>query len=416
MHTELCVCAHVPRLDLRTRLALVIHNSEQHKPTATGPLAAEVLVNSEVLLHGVRDAPLDLQRLHDEGRRVLLLFPSEGARELSTSLRDEDPRPITLVVPDGNWRQASRIPKRVLGLASAQHVTLPPGPPSQWGVRRETRAAGLATFEAIARAFGILESASVQQELEALFVRMVDATFAARGHPTAGSMVDDAGGEGAQQELSVLYRDEHLIAVNKPSGVLVHRGWARDGVPALQQLRDQIGQFVYPVHRLDRATSGALLFALSSEAARDTQALFKREQVEKRYLAVCRGNDPTLRSVDHPLAQKDGGEKRPAFTELRLLGTFERYGLFEARPRTGRTHQIRRHLKKAAHPIIGDVRYGKGEHNRLFRGRFGFHRLALHCHRLAFDHPRTAERVEIEAPLSDDLVALLAQLGLADAL
>ncbi len=213
--------------------------------------------------------------------------------------------------------------------------------------------------------------------------------------------------------LEILHQDEALVAVDKPSGMPVHRGWARDGLPALQALRDQLGRHLYPVHRLDRATSGVLLFALSREAARAVQAQLEAHQVEKRYLALCRGCDPALVRVDHPLAREEGGEARPAVTELELLGRFERYGLYEARPLTGRRHQIRRHLKHASHPIIGDTKYGKGEHNRLFRERFGFHRLALHAAHIRLRHPFSGKPLAIQAPPSPDLARLLEALGLA---
>lgn len=215
--------------------------------------------------------------------------------------------------------------------------------------------------------------------------------------------------------LEILWRDDALVAVNKPSGMPVHHGWARDGVPALQALRDQLGRHVYPVHRLDRGTSGVLLFALSGEIARAVQTQLEAGEVGKRYLALCRGNDPALARVDHPLAKEKGGERRPAVTDFKLLGWFERYGLYEARPLTGRTHQIRRHLKHASHPIIGDTRYGKGEHNRIFRERFGFHRLALHASDLRLRHPHTGEPLHLHAPLPPDLARLLNELGLAAA-
>lgn len=211
--------------------------------------------------------------------------------------------------------------------------------------------------------------------------------------------------------LEILYRDDDLVAVDKPSGMPVHRGWARDGAPALQLLRDQLGCHVYPVHRLDRGTSGVLLFALSSEAARGVQIQLEAREVGKRYLALCRGNDPTLGRVDHPLAREDGGEAQPAVTDLRLLGQAERYGLYEARPLTGRRHQIRRHLKHVSHPIIGDTTYGKGEHNRIFRERFGFHRLALHCSEMSLRHSRSGAPLVVQAPLSPDLAQLLGALG-----
>lgn len=413
MHVDACLCAELVPQEVGTRLVLVMHHRETEKTTATGPLALAALPNSEVRVHGLRETPLDLTALHDEGRRVLLLFPREGARPLDEVMRDEDPRAVTLIVPDGNWRQATRASRRIPGMERAEAVTLPAGGSTRWGVRRETRAAGLATFEAIARAMGILESEEVQSKLEALFDRMVATTQAAGGR--AEPMRDE-------EALRILYADEDLVAIHKPAGLLVHRGWGNDERPALQRVRDQIGRFVYPVHRLDRATSGVLLFALSSEVASDMQALFRAREVDKTYLALCRGHDATLTRVDHPLAlahrardtrAKDGDtDKRPAVTDFRLLGQFERYGLFEAKPRTGRAHQIRRHLKHAAHPIIGDVRYGKGEHNRIFRERFDFHRLALHGSCLGFRHPRSGVAMEIRAPLDDDFAALLERLGL----
>jgi DTW domain-containing protein YfiP len=182
MHAGACVCEHIVPLQLETRVVLIMHYKELPKTTATGPMALAALDNSELHVHGRRDRPVELDHLHDEGRRVLVLFPQEGACTLTEAFRNEDPRPITLVVPDGSWRQASRIPKRIGAVARAQPVTLPPGPTTRWGVRRETGTSGLATFEAIARALGYLESTAVRLELEGLFERMVLATYQNRGH------------------------------------------------------------------------------------------------------------------------------------------------------------------------------------------------------------------------------------------
>jgi len=182
MHAASCVCEHIVPLVLQTRVVLIMHYKELPKTTATGPMALAALDNSELHVHGRRDQPALLEHLHDEQRRVLVLFPQEGASPLHEAFRNDDPRPVTLVVPDGSWRQASRIPKRIGALARAQAVTLPPGPTTRWGVRKETHPSGLATFEAIARALGYLESAAVQLELEALFERMVTATYENRGH------------------------------------------------------------------------------------------------------------------------------------------------------------------------------------------------------------------------------------------
>lgn len=413
MHVELCICAHITPHALSTRLALVMHHREVKKSSATGPLALAALSNSQLYVHGLRDERLDLSHLHDEGRRVLMLFPREGAPELSQALLAEDPRPVTLVVPDGNWRQARQAGKRIPGLDGAEAVTLPAGPPTRWGLRRETHALGLATFEAIARAIGILESPAVQSELETLFDRMVATTRAARGELVqVPSEAERDAPELPATPLSILYADEHLVAIHKPAGLLVHRGWGNDEQPAVQRLRDQLGQFVYPVHRLDRATSGVLLFALSSEVARDMQALFRERAIDKTYLALCRGTQE-LGVVEHALAKDKGGEKRPARSDFRRLGAAGRYGLYECKPVTGRVHQLRRHLKHVSHPIIGDVRYGKGEHNRHFRETHGFHRLALHCAQLAFAHPRTGEALCIDAPLEGDFAEVLKSLGLA---
>lgn len=213
-------------------------------------------------------------------------------------------------------------------------------------------------------------------------------------------------------DLPTLHQDGFLLAVDKPAGLAVHRGMARDRAVALQWVRDQVGRHVHAVHRLDRATSGVLLFALDPVSARRMQERFEVGAVEKRYLALVRGIPPEAGVIDHPIPRDVDGPRAPAVTEFRRLATFERYALVEARPRTGRRHQIRRHFKHISHPLIGDVRYGKGEHNRLFRERFGLHRLALHALELAFDHPETGERLRILAPVPEDLTRLLRAMGI----
>jgi len=210
--------------------------------------------------------------------------------------------------------------------------------------------------------------------------------------------------------LPILYQSAAFVAVDKPSGLSVHRGQSRDAEHALQRVRDQVGAYVYPVHRLDRATSGVLLFALSPEAARAVGAAFAEGRVEKRYLALVRGAPPEHVRVDHALSQDDGKPPQPAVTHVRTLARLGRYALVEATPETGRTHQIRRHLKHLSCPIIGDVRYGKGEHNRLFRSRHGLHRLALHATSLTLDDPATSRSVTIHAPTPEILTATIAAL------
>jgi tRNA pseudouridine65 synthase len=199
------------------------------------------------------------------------------------------------------------------------------------------------------------------------------------------------------------------VAVDKPSGLAVHRGQSHDPVHALELVRDTVGAWVYPVHRLDRATSGVLVFALERNAARAVGRAFAEGRVAKRYLALVRGAPPDRVRVDHALS-RDDGDPQDAVTEIETLARFGRYSLVEARPESGRTHQIRRHLKHLSCPIIGDVRYGKGEHNRLFRTRHGLHRLALHAASLTLTDPGTDAPVTIEAPLPEVLARTLAEL------
>jgi tRNA pseudouridine65 synthase len=203
--------------------------------------------------------------------------------------------------------------------------------------------------------------------------------------------------------------------------LLVHRGWANDSVTALSQARAVAGRWVYPVHRLDRGTSGVLVFALSPEVARDVQALFEQGLVEKRYLALVRGLSPETIVVEHALSRDDGSSALPATTRVRRLSSYpvldeltgicRRYSWVEARPEAGRTHQIRRHLKHVNHQIIGDVRYGKGQHNRLFRRRFGLARMVLHAAELSLPLPGREQPVRVCAPLPGELVSLLTALA-----
>ena len=181
MHVDLCVCDAVPRIELRTRLLLIMHQGEIAKSTATGNLAMLALPNSELLVHGDRDAPLDLGDLDHSTRRVLLLFPAAAATPMTPEFVARDPRPVTLVVPDGSWRQARKIGRRIPGLDKAEQVTLPPGAPSRYRLRAESKEHGLATFEAISRALGILEAPEVQTQLDELFHLMVERTLMTRG-------------------------------------------------------------------------------------------------------------------------------------------------------------------------------------------------------------------------------------------
>jgi DTW domain-containing protein YfiP len=178
MHGSLCVCALVPRLETRTRLVLFIHRFEYRKPTNTGLLAASCVAGSQVHVRG-GESDETVPFVRPEGSRALVLFPYEDATPLDRLEPSE--APVTLVVPDGSWRQAWKMYKRVPGLEGLPCVSLPDGPRSTYRLRSESHAAGLSTLEAIARALGILEGPEVQSAIERVFLAMVERTLWARG-------------------------------------------------------------------------------------------------------------------------------------------------------------------------------------------------------------------------------------------
>jgi tRNA pseudouridine65 synthase len=223
--------------------------------------------------------------------------------------------------------------------------------------------------------------------------------------------------------LEILYRDDAFVVVNKPSGLVVHRSrWAADRDNCLVRLRDQLGQHVHPVHRLDRGTSGALVFALSREHARRLFDAFAAREIEKEYVAIVRGFAPDAGTIDHPLSVEHAGPaaeartcfRRVALVELPLpVGRYPtaRFSFVVAEPLTGRTHQLRRHFAHISHPILGDVNHGDGRQNRFFRERFELNRLALHASRIRFEHPLTRERIEAVAPLPAAFAEVVRALG-----
>jgi tRNA pseudouridine65 synthase len=233
--------------------------------------------------------------------------------------------------------------------------------------------------------------------------------------------------------LPVLYQDDDYLAIHKPAGLLVHRTRlaGEEEEAALQMVREQVGQYVYPAHRLDRPTSGVLLFALHEEAARYLRQQFDGQLVQKEYTAVLRGYTPPSGLIDYPLrkpsdyyattAAYQSATPQPATTSYTTLSTAElpipcdryptsRYSLVQLRPHTGRTHQLRRHCRHISHPIIGDTRYGKGAHNQLFRDHFGCHRLLLAATRLQLTHGRTGHPLTLTAPLAPEFAAVVEKL------
>ena len=215
----------------------------------------------------------------------------------------------------------------------------------------------------------------------------------------------------------ILYRDDDILAVNKPAGMLVHRGWGNDPVVLVDWVREITGErTVHPLHRLDRQTSGAVLFALNREAARRMGACFESDEVKKSYWTLVRGEAPVEGKIDHPIPGHEGGPKveaRTAFRRIAVLQTEPRHtSWLLVCPRTGRLHQVRRHLKHISHPVIGDANYGKGDINRAFRERYGLCRTALHAAAVAFVHPIKKQYILIRAPLPEDLAIPLSRMGL----
>ncbi|MFK8011690.1 MAG: tRNA pseudouridine(65) synthase TruC, partial [Marinicellaceae bacterium] len=234
--------------------------------------------------------------------------------------------------------------------------------------------------------------------------------------------------------LPILYRDDYIIAIDKPSGLLVHRSLIdkRETQFALQMTRDQIGQYVYPVHRLDKPTSGVLLMALSTEIARQLTIQFSQKKVSKKYLALVRGHTNSQGIIDYALkeeldrmtdrkAQQDKAAQE-AITEYKTIWKGEvpiavgryssaRYSVVSLTPKTGRKHQIRRHMKHIFHPIVGDTTHGDGKHNAMFREQFGLSRLLLVAKQLSFEHPVTGQSITLNAPFGEEFKSIMNAIG-----
>lgn len=225
-------------------------------------------------------------------------------------------------------------------------------------------------------------------------------------------------------ELEIIYQDDVLVAINKPNGLLVHRTAiaAHEDTFAVQLLRDQIGKRVHPVHRLDRKTSGVLLFAFERNTTKDLQAQFIEGSVRKRYEAIVRGYFPESTIVDYPLTN-DRGKTQDAITHFKLVRRCElpiplgkhptsRYSLIEAYPKTGRMHQIRKHLNHLRHPIIGDRPHGCNKQNRLFKERWAMTSMLLHAADLHISHPVTNQPLHLTAPRPEVFIRMAETLGL----
>src|ERR1700748_1042008 len=219
--------------------------------------------------------------------------------------------------------------------------------------------------------------------------------------------------------LDILFRDEYLIAINKPHGLLVHRSPIAADVEefALQLLRDQVGQKVNPVHRLDRKTSGVLLFAFDKKTEVEMQKQFAENKVKKTYLAIVRGHTEENGNIDYPL-RKENGTLKEAFTTYQTIKQAEldvpfgkhptsRYSLIEATPATGRMHQLRKHFAHIFHPIIGDRAHGCNKQNKLFKEKWEMETMLLHASLVTFHHPVTDELISIQAPLQSEFLRVM---------
>jgi tRNA pseudouridine65 synthase len=224
--------------------------------------------------------------------------------------------------------------------------------------------------------------------------------------------------------LKIIYQDDFLIAINKPHGLLVHKsGYASNAnVFAVQELRNQIGQKVFPCHRLDRKTSGVLLFALDEDTNSKVQQQFASNSIQKKYLAIVRGFTDDKGTIDYSLTN-DKGKTQNAITKYKTInqsevnipfGKFDtsRYSLVEAYPQTGRYHQIRKHFAHIMHPIIGDRPHGCNKQNKLFKEEFNMTTMMLHASEISFTHPHKNLTIMIQADLQDEFKRTKIILGL----
>lgn len=219
--------------------------------------------------------------------------------------------------------------------------------------------------------------------------------------------------------LEILFQDDYLVAINKPHGLLVHQSpIARNAEEfAVQLVRDQVGKRVNPLHRLDRKTSGVLLFAFEKESTRFVREQFENNTVVKKYCALVRGFTPDAMIIDYPL-KNEKEVVQDAVTHFKTLQRFElnlphgkhatsRYSLVEATPETGRMHQLRKHFAHILHPIIGDRPHGCNKQNKLWLEKYQMNTMLLHAELLEFLHPVSKERIRIEAPKSSEFERVL---------
>lgn len=215
----------------------------------------------------------------------------------------------------------------------------------------------------------------------------------------------------------IIYQDDFCVIANKPNNVLVHHSHHSrnklEEASLLQLLQEEIDIKLFPVHRLDRKTSGAILLAKKTEYVADFQALFTTQEIQKIYYGIVRGFSPDIKIIDSPVKGRDADVYKPAETQLKTLANItldipvkpydtSRYSLVELSPKTGRLHQLRIHMNKISHPLINDAKYGDKNHDLMYGKEFNCFNLFLHAGRLNFTHPFTEEKLTIKAPFSSD--------------
>lgn len=221
--------------------------------------------------------------------------------------------------------------------------------------------------------------------------------------------------------LDIIFEDAYIICVNKPNNMLVHHAHHSRNVSEetslLQLILEETGLKVYPIHRLDRKTSGIILLAKETVHVSKFQDLFTVDAIQKTYYGIVRGYSPTSKIIDSPVKGRDANVHKEALTHLKTLAqiTLEipvkpydssRYSMVELSPKTGRMHQLRVHANKISHPLIGDPKYGDKNHNIMFEENFGCANLFLHAGTLEFKHPFTSEDFVLKATFPKDWIAL----------
>jgi len=224
--------------------------------------------------------------------------------------------------------------------------------------------------------------------------------------------------------LEITYQDDYIIAISKPNNVLVHHSFHSRNVSEekslLQLLDAQIGGKFYPIHRLDRKTSGIILLAKKTEYVAKFQQLFADNKIQKTYFGIVRGHAPVTKIIDSPVKGRDGKVHKEALTHLKMIQKVvleipvkpydtSRYSLVELQPKTGRMHQLRVHMNKISHPLIGDTKYGDKNHDMMFLNNFGWENLFLHARNLEFIHPFTKEQLSLHASFPEDWIALFTE-------